>query len=760
MSRNERALLELAARLAARARREGRCFLLEPEGLELLSTLGLGVPFGEVVDGPGSVPDLDGFSGETVVVKLLSPTVAHRTEVGGIRIVPRTSHAVIRAVDELARRSPDPAARFLVQEHVPHESEPGAEILLGARWSDEFGVVVTLGLGGVTAEALASLARPGASARVWSAGGGERWPGELERELEASTLGGLLTGGLRGREPRVSAAGLAAVAADFSGAAAALVPEPFLEIEVNPLVFVGGRAVALDALVRVASDPGPATEGSAGMTPAAPGVGRAERRAALEALLRPRTVAVVGASARGVNPGRAILRNVLAAGTSPESVTVVKGGLERLDGCRCVPDVASLDPVDALVVSVAAGEVPSVLGAVIQGAKTKGVILTSSGLGEGATEGEAARRVRALLARADAPAVNGGNCLGIRSVPGRFDTLFIPREKLGFPNVEPHPVALVSQSGAFVIARAGALPWLNPRFLVTVGNQMDVTVGEWLEHLVEEPELEVVGCYVEGFRPGDGARFLRAARAHRARGRVVVLCRAGRTPEGQDATASHTASLAGDYEVTRILAEDAGVAVAHTADEFTDLVAMGVLLAGRRVEGRRAGLASNAGFECVAMADALGPLERASLAGDTRARLGAILEAARLGGIVAPTNPLDLTPMTGDEGFAAAVSALLGDPGVDVVVVGCVPLTPSLQTLSSGDGEDMAGDEAVAARLSALWRGTEKAWVMSVDAGPRYDGFAGLLAAAGIPVLRSADRATALLGRYVSARLSAREHGG
>ena len=321
-------------------------------------------------------------------------------------------------------------------------------------------------------------------------------------------------------------------------------------------------------------------------------------------------------------------------------------------------------------------------------------------------------------------------------------------------------MALVSQSGAFAIARASALPWLNPRFVITVGNQMDVTVGEWLEHLVDEPGLEVVGCYVEGFRPGDGARFLRAARAHVAEGRVVVLSRGGRTPEGQDATASHTASLAGDYALTRLLAERAGVLVAETAAEFTGLLALGVRLAGRRVEGRRAALVSNAGFECVAMADALGGLERADLAEVTRARLGAVLEGARLGGIVAPTNPLDLTPITGDEGFATAVSAMLDDPGVDVAVVGCVPLTPALQTLRQEDGEDLAAPSALAARLSALWRGTEKAWVVSVDAGPRYDAFAGLLSASGIPVLRQADRATALLARYVSARLGTRGRGG
>lgn len=721
---------------------------MEHEGLSLLASAGFTVPSGVVVGGRGEAPDVDAFPGDRVVVKLLSPQVAHRTEVGGVLVVPRAGHAVVRALEELARRSPDPAARFLVQEYVPHEAEPGAELLLSARWTPEFGVVVTLALGGVTAEALAALARPGGASRIWSPRLADRE--RIEADLAGSGVGGLFTGGLRGRPPRVTAQALAGVVADFMEAVADLIPGLFQEIEINPLVFREGRPVALDALVRLSPEgAAPGEEAASGPIPSA------ERKGSLSALLRPASMAVLGASARGMNPGRVILRNTLAAGMDPAAVTVVKEGLDRLDGCRCVPDIASLDPVDVLVVSVAAGDVPAVLEAVVDGRKARGIILTSGGLGEGASDNPGARRVQALLARPGAPALNGGNCLGIRSVPGGFDTLFIPREKLGFPDVPPHPVALLSQSGAFAIARTSALPWLNPRFIITVGNQLDVTVGEWLEHLVDEPGLDVVACYVEGFRPGDGARFVEAARAHRQRGRMVLLYRGGRTPAGHDATASHTASVAGDYAVTRALAEAAGVLVAESVDDFGDLLGLAVRLHGRRLDGPRAGLISNAGFECVSMADNLGPLVAASLAPDTRARLAGVLDRARLTGIVAPRNPLDLTPMMGDEAFAEAVGSVLDDPGVDVAVVGCVPLTPALQTLPPGvaDGDDVGAGAGVVARLYRLWRDTEKAWLVAVDAGPRFDPMARLLAAAGIPVVRCADRATRLLGQYAQARL-------
>jgi acyl-CoA synthetase (NDP forming) len=731
-------LLEAVLR---RAREEGRTVLGEVELFPALEALGWRTPRTEVAIGPGDLPALEGFSGSRVVVKLLSPLVPHRSDVGGVRVVAREAGSVASAVEALSDVSPDPSARFAVQEFVPHGTDAGGELLLGARWTDDFGPVVTVGLGGVAAEALSAT---GAAPLLLSP---EVHRGAVEAALGHWLLEPLATGTLRGGGARVTRSALASAAEGFLDLAArVLSPGGVVELEANPVTFLDGVPVALDALARVAGDD--EVRGSA-----VPPASRA-RTAALDALLRPGSLAVVGASATGENPGRAILRNVLAAGFPPSRVQVVKPGLDELDGCRCVPGVTALDPVDLLVVSVAAADVPALMDDVVRKGCARSVILIPGGLGEGTSDAEGSARIRRLLDEAGdaAPAVNGPNCLGIRSRPARSDTLFIPREKLGFPEHREHPVALVSQSGAFAIARASALPWLSPRYVVTAGNQLDVTVGEYLEHLVDDEAVRVFACYVEGFRPGDGARFLRAARRLRAQGRAVILYRAGRTRRGAVAAVSHTASVAGDYAVTRALAREAGVLLADRLDAFDDWVMTATLLADRSVGGAGLGALSNAGFECVALADAAGALRLPSLAPGTTAALAREIARHRLDGIVAPRNPMDVTPIMSDAVFVAAARAVLGDPGVDVGAVGCVPLTPALHTLEAEGLDDVDG---VAVGLATLWRETRKAWVAVVDGGPRYDAFAGRLLEAGIPTFRRGDRALAALGGYVTWRLGA-----
>jgi acyl-CoA synthetase (NDP forming) len=300
------------------------------------------------------------------------------------------------------------------------------------------------------------------------------------------------------------------------------------------------------------------------------------------------------------------------------------------------------------------------------------------------------------------------------------------------------------------------LAGIRPRYCITVGNQMDLTIADYLTFLESDPELKVFGVYVEGFKALDGAATLDAIRRITAGGSTVVLYRAGRTAAGAQATASHTASVAGDYTVTRELARAAGAIVADTLDDFTDLIALFSLLQSCPVFGRRLGAMSNAGYECVAIADNLGELELSPLTDETRARLASQFELARLSAVVDVRNPLDLTPITDDAGYETAVRRMLEDRSVDLAVVGCVPATPALNTLqaSAEHGEDLLRDGSVARRLIHVRRTFAKPWVAVVDAGPIYDPLVAELQRGGIPTFRAADRALRMLNVFVEERFA------
>ena len=361
----------------------------------------------------------------------------------------------------------------------------------------------------------------------------------------------------------------------------------------------------------------------------------------------------------------------------------------------------------------------------------------------------------AARAREDGgPLINGGNCLGIRSRPGHYDTLFIPRWKLPAGSLAA-PIALITGSGAFAVTRLSRLGRLDPRYVVTVGNQMDLTVGDYLAHLADDPAIRVFGIYVEGFARLDGVGFLEAAARITAEGRTVVLYRAGRTSAGARASASHTAAIAGDATVTRELARGAGVVVAETPGAFDDLVRTFTMLDGRVARGRRLGALTNAGSECVTIADHLGSLELPAFRPGTEARLAGILGPAGIDSVVDVHNPLDLTPIADAAVYEAVARTVLEADEVDVGLVGIVPVTDTLDALPAGLGhtEDLARPDAIAARMARLWSETTKPWVVVVDAGPLYDRFADLLDAAGIPTFGTADAATRALAAFCDATI-------
>jgi acyl-CoA synthetase (NDP forming) len=310
-------------------------------------------------------------------------------------------------------------------------------------------------------------------------------------------------------------------------------------------------------------------------------------------------------------------------------------------------------------------------------------------------------------------------------------------------------VACISQSGAHLVTQMSNLDQaIRPRYLISFGNQIDVTVSDYLEYLESDPAIRVFSTYVEGFRAGDGARFLEVSRRIVAGGRKVLLYKGGRTREGQAAAASHTASVVGDYDVCRELVRAAGVVECATLDLMDDYLMTFSFLADRKVLGRRIAVMSNAGFECTAAADKPYGMALARLAPETEERL-----RAHLPGIVDVHNPVDATPACGTEAYVRCVEAMLEDPGVDAVVVAGVPNTPALNVLPKGHwhSEDLSQPTSLPSRLIGTFLRSPKPMVFSVDAGALYDPCVQVMRRAGLPCFRKVDRAMRSLAAFLGA---------
>ena len=137
--------------------------LLEPEGLALLAAVGIAVPRRLLVADDAAVDDvlLHDLPGHRVVVKVVSASIQHKTEVGGVAMVPRDPTSVRAAMAAMRARLDEPPEGFTVSEFVAHDAGPGGELLLALRWTDDLGPVVAVGAGGILTEALAADLQPG-----------------------------------------------------------------------------------------------------------------------------------------------------------------------------------------------------------------------------------------------------------------------------------------------------------------------------------------------------------------------------------------------------------------------------------------------------------------------------------------------------------------------------------------------------------------------------------------------------------------------
>lgn len=729
---------------------EGRMQLFEHEVYRLIEIVGAISPPTHVFVPKGSLPtpeSLAGFKGEKVVLKLVSPDVVHKSDAQAVAFVPNVFETIRREMDRMIERHAGSAdvAGVLVVEFVESAHRGfGGELFVGIRATREFGAIIAAGLGGVETEFFAARMKPGQA--VAKAVASEVTAEEFLEEFKKTAAYDLLAGNVRGHERIVSDGELVRCFRAFISIARHFCTDrgeegPDIgELEVNPFAFRNQHLVPLDGLARLR----PAT-------PAKP----ARPIEKVAKFLEPKSIALVGASATSENFGRIILRNIVKAGFDPGRLTVIHEREKQIDGVRCVRSIRDLAETDLLVIASPNHTVPSVIEEANANGKVAAGIIISAGLGEAEGSAELGAEVAAAIRRGRESGRRavylGPNCMGVQSRPGQYDTFFIPEAKTG-PRREgpPAPVAIISQSGAFVISRMSHLDHLIPAFSITLGNQADVTVSDLLTVVARRDDIRVVGVYLEGFADLDGESFVQAVRTAVERGKAVVFYKGGRTDSGRQAAAGHTASLAGDYDVCLAAVAAAGALVADDFTEFEQLLELSTLLADKGAGRGRIFAVTNAGVEAVGLADTVTKSTGTPLILSEKfeGRLRDILAGQGLGQLVSPRNPLDLTPMAGEIAYEAVTMAALSEEEVDAVILSCVPLTPQLKT----SAEEIAQGNTLAHLVPAWANSSRKPLVFVLDAGPLYDSLASAVREGGVPVFRTADAAGRCLARYLSSR--------
>ena len=376
----------------------------------------------------------------------------------------------------------------------------------------------------------------------------------------------------------------------------------------------------------------------------------------LRPILEPRAIAVIGASRDEANLGRRIFDALL---TSAVPIYPVNQAVSELRGLSCYRSARELPPgVDLAVIAVPREAVPGVVDD-CAAAGVKGIVVISAGFAESGPEGRVEQERLVERVRSYGMRMVGPNCMGVLNASGAtpFNASFAERlPKRGH-------IALASQSGGLGLAilELAARRQIGLSTFVSLGNKADVSGNDLLQYGESDPATSIILLYLESF--GNPRKFARLARRV-SQQKPIVVVKAGRTPAGTRAAASHTTALAASELAVDGLFRQAGVIRADTIDEMFDVAAC--LDAQPLPAGRRVAIVTNAGGPGILAADACSAAGLAvdEFSASTRSRLSSFLPT--FGSI---NNPIDMVASAGTGEYRQTLEALLGTDDVDAIIV-------------------------------------------------------------------------------------------
>jgi acyl-CoA synthetase (NDP forming) len=443
----------------------------------------------------------------------------------------------------------------------------------------------------------------------------------------------------------------------------------------------------------------------------------------LARLMRPRAVAIVGATPEPGTIGGAVLAN-LERCRYQGNIHLVSRRAKEINGRPCVAAIDDLpDGIDAAVLVVPQQAVVDAVAACGRRG-IGGAVVFASGFAEVGDDGRAAQERLVQAARAGGVRILGPNCIGF--------TNFADSLALTFETLAPEPIAgrpavgAVTQSGALAGALRIALSakGLGISHAISTGNEADLTAEDFVAFLLDDPQTRAVALFLEQIRRPQ--TFLALAARARSLRKPIILLHPGKSARARASASTHTGALAGDYAVMAALLRHEAVVLVDTIDELIDAAD---LLARAAPPTSGAGIITNSGAIkgfALDFAETIG-LEIPAPSPATRAALQVALPA-----FASPDNPVDVTAQViMDLGiWTRAATALIADPAIGSLAMLAVPGAPK-QAIDKGQ-----------AVLSAIVASGKPAVVAVLgDESPIPAEFYGMFRERGVPVFRSPERA-------------------
>ncbi|OGP70401.1 MAG: CoA-binding protein [Deltaproteobacteria bacterium RBG_16_50_11] len=437
-------------------------------------------------------------------------------------------------------------------------------------------------------------------------------------------------------------------------------------------------------------------------------------------LFRPKPLAVIGISLTNEKHPANVVYNKnhlrLKAKVFPVNE---RGGV--LFGEKIYPTVLGVpEKIDLAVIATRAEVVPKIMKDCIE-AGVKGAIVISGGFAERGRK-DLQDDIVSMAREGNLPFI-GPNCLGIY-FPPYIDTFFIPGERMVRP--EKGNVALISQSGGvlvdYMVKLAGE--GVGVSAAVSIGNKALIRELDLLNYFAEDPETGVIAFYIEGFGEKEGREFvLNAGECPKP----VIVLKSGKTATGTQAVSSHSASIAGDYEVFSSALSQYGVVEAK--DEF-EMVSFCEALScyHKPIEGNIGIISGSGGHGAIAVDTCISHGLSVPTLPEEGQQEVKVKISPRIQEIASLTNPIDLTGSAVDDDFLIAATFLSRRPEVDCILILLLPYIPG-----------MSSD--LGARLSQVYRQERKPIIAYVPHVEKFRMFIEGFQLNEIPVAHSVEEA-------------------